>query len=69
MSNESQPTAPAARPQKDDGLEWLREIRREISAEFDRDQKRIGDYFREREKEYGARVVRTQSRLVPARPA
>ena len=66
MSNESQPAAPVARPQKDDGLEWLREIRREISAEFDHDQKRIGDYFREREKALGDRVVRTQPRIVPA---
>lgn len=63
MSKEPTPTP---RSQKDDGLEWLREIRREISAEFDHDQTRIGDYLREREKEYGNRVVRTQNRLVPA---
>lgn len=53
---------------RDDGLEWLREIRRQISAEFGHDQKRIGDYLRQREKEYGDRVVRTQKRVVPAKP-
>ena len=64
MSDEPQKPTPAPR---DDGLEWLREIRRQISAEFDHDQKRIGDHLRQREKEYGDRVVRTQARLVPAR--
>lgn len=65
MNIEPGPAKPAA---YDDGLEWLRELRRQISAEFDHDQKRIGDYLREREKEYGDRVVRTQARLVPAKP-
>ena len=51
-----------------DDLEWLRQIRRKITADFGHDQKRIGDYLREREKAMGARVVRTQSRIVPARP-
>ena len=65
MSDELQPPAP--RPQKDDGLDWLREIRHQISAEFGHDQKRLGDYLRQREKEYGDRVVRTQARLVPVK--
>ena len=51
-----------------DDLEWLRQIRRKITADFGHDQKRIGDYLREREKAMGTRVVRTQSRIVPARP-
>jgi hypothetical protein len=50
----------------DDGLEWLREIRRKITTDFDHDQKKIGDYLREREKTMGDRIVRTQKRLVPA---
>lgn len=49
----------------DDGLEWLREIRRAISAEFDHDPKKYGDYLRQREAKMGSRVVRTQPRLVP----
>jgi len=52
---------------RDDGLEWLREIRRKITSEFDHDQTRIGDYLREREKEMGDRIVRTQDRLVSAK--
>ena len=57
---------PPAEPH-DDGLEWLREIRRKITAEFDHDQQRIGDYLRQREAELGDRVVRTQERVVPAK--
>jgi hypothetical protein len=49
-----------------DDLEWLREIRRKLTTSFDHDQKKIGDYLREREKAMGNRIVRTQSRLVPA---
>jgi hypothetical protein len=57
---------PPAEPH-DDGLEWLREIRRKITSEFDHDQQRIGDYLRLREEELGDRVVRTQERVVPAK--
>ena len=61
MSTPDTPTDP-------DDLEWLRQIRRKITGDFGRDQKRIGDYLREREKAMGTRVVRTQRRIVPARP-
>ena len=55
-------------PQRDsDDLEWLREIRRKITTSFDHDQKKIGDYLREREKTMGDRIVRTQKRLVPVK--
>ena len=50
----------------DDGLEWLREIRRKITAEFDHDQQHIGDYLRKREEGLKDRVVRIQERVVPA---
>lgn len=52
----------------DDGLEWLRDIRRKITSGFGHDQTKIGDYLREREKELGDRIVRTQDRVVPAKP-
>ena len=55
-------------PSDPDDLEWLREIRRKITSEFGHDQKKIGDYLREREKAMGDRIVRTQKRIVPARP-
>ena len=51
-----------------DDLEWLREIRRTITEDFGHDQKKIGDYLREREKAMGDRIVRTQKRPVPAQP-
>jgi len=56
-------------PQKDsDDLEWLREIRRKITTSFGHDQKKIGNALREREKQMGDRIVRTQARLVPVKP-
>lgn len=56
-------------PHRDsDDLEWLRDIRRKITSEFDHDQKKIGDYLREREKAMGDRIVRAQPRLVPTQP-
>lgn len=55
-------------PQRDsDDLELLREIRRKITSDFGHDQKKIGDYLREREKLMGDRIVRSQDRLVPAK--
>jgi hypothetical protein len=60
-------TKPALQPDSDD-LEWLREIRRNLTSGLGHDQKKISDYLREREKHMGDRIVRTQSRLVPAKP-
>lgn len=57
-------TKPEVQSDSDD-LEWLREIRRKITSEFGHDQKKIGDYLREREKAMGDRIVRSQKRLVP----
>ncbi len=57
---------PAPRPDSDD-LEWLREIRRKLTSEFGHDQKKIGDYLRERERQMADRIVRTQPRVVSAK--
>ncbi len=35
---------------QDDGLDWLREIRRKITAELDHNPHRLGDKLRENEK-------------------
>jgi len=51
-----------------DDLEWLRAIRRKLTSEFGHDQKKLGDALREREKQMGDRIVRSQARLVPAKP-
>lgn len=58
---------PTTAPPDTDDLEWLRAIRRKITSEFGHDQKKIGDALREREKQMGDRIVRTQARLVPAK--
>ena len=60
-------STPNAQTDPDD-LEWLRQIRRKITEDSGHNQKRIGDYLREREKAMGTRVVCTQRRVVPAKP-
>lgn len=61
------PNPPPTPPDSDD-LEWLRAIRRKLTSEFGHDQKKIGDALREREKQMGDRIVRTQARIVAAKP-
>ena len=53
--------------QQDDGLDWLREIRRKITAEFDHNHHRLGDKLREMEKlpQYAGRIVRVKKVLDP----
>jgi len=66
--NPAPPAPPTPQPLHDDGLEWLRDIRRHLTASFDHHQKAIGDYLRRREAELGDRIVRTQPRIVSAKP-
>lgn len=56
-------------PTTDDGLEWLRDIRRDIAAEFGNDPHRIGDHLREMEKlpQYAHRIVRVRKVLEPVK--
>ncbi len=51
----------------DDGLDWLRDIRRKITSEFDHNPHRLGDKLREMEKlpQYAGRIVRVIKVLVP----
>jgi len=63
----STPDGPA--PRRDDGLDWLREIRRKLTAAEGHDQTRIGDAIRAREAEVRHRLVRTQPRVVGIEPA
>lgn len=57
---------PEKQPQ-DDGLEWLREIRRKISAEHGHDPHRLGAKLREMEKlpQFASRMVRVRKVLEP----
>ncbi len=55
-------------PPRDDGLDWLREIRRKLTAAQGHDQRRIGDAIRAREAEVRHRLVRTQPRVVGVDP-
>ena len=50
----------------DDGLEWLRAIRREIAAEANNDPAEMGRRLREREKQFAGRLFKTRRTLVPS---
>lgn len=54
----------------DDGLDWLREVRRNIAAKFGNDPHRLGDHLREMEKlpQYAHRIVRVRKVLEPVNP-
>jgi len=56
--------------QEDDGLDWLRDIRRKITAEVGHDPHRVGDRLREMEKlpQYAQRIVRVRKVLEPVKP-
>jgi hypothetical protein len=64
MNDQPPPTTP------DDGLDWLRDIRRNIAAKFGDDPHRLGDYLRELEKlpEFAHRIVRVRKVLEPVKP-
>ena len=53
---------------RDDGLEWLRDIRRQMAAEANYDPVEMGRRLREIEREMQDRVVTTERVLVPAKP-
>lgn len=50
----------------DDGLEWLRTIRREIAAEANNDPVEMGRRLRQREKQMQGRLFKTRRVVVPA---
>jgi hypothetical protein len=45
----------------DDAIEEVREIRRRISARFDHDPVKIGEYYMKRQKRHGNRLVDPQT--------
>ena len=64
MTPDPESTAPP--PRRDDGLEWLREIRRQLSAECNHDPFEMGRRLREMQKEHPGRIFKTKRVLVPA---
>jgi hypothetical protein len=42
----------------DDGLEWLREIRRKMAARFDHDPQKAAAYYQEMQRRYSGRLYR-----------
>ena len=54
---------------RDDGLEWLRDIRRQMAAESNNDPRQLGDKLRQMEKKYSKRLRKTKRVLVPVKPS
>ena len=52
-------------PCRDDGLEWLRDIRRKLSAECNYDPYEMSRRLREMQKEFPGRIYRTKRVLIP----
>ena len=52
---------------QDDGLDWLRDIRRNITVGFDHDPHRFGEKLREMAKlpQYLGRIFRVKKVLIP----
>jgi hypothetical protein len=42
----------------DDGLEWLREIRRKMAARFDHDPRKAASYYQKMQRRYASRLYR-----------
>ena len=63
MTTDIESTSP--KPRRDDGLEWLREIRRKLAAECNYDPYEMGRRLREMQKEFPGRIYRTKRVLVP----
>ncbi len=40
----------------DDGLEWLRDIRRKMAAKFDHDPKKAAAHYQKMQRHYGDRL-------------
>lgn len=45
----------------DDGLEWLRDVRRKLAKKFNYDPKIAAAYYQQKQKELGARMYRPEA--------
>lgn len=48
----------------DDGLEWLRDIRRRLAKKFDYDPKKAGEYYRALQKGHASRLYKRKDHAV-----
>jgi IS30 family transposase len=55
------------KPKPDDGLEWLREIRRQMAQQFHYDPKQAGQYYRKLARRPGVKLYQRQDRLTTTR--
>jgi hypothetical protein len=51
----------------DDGLEWLRQIRRRMAKQFNYDPKKAGQYYRKMALRPGVKLYKREDRLTPVK--
>jgi len=51
----------------DDGLEWLREIRRKMAKEFNYDPKKAGEFYRKMAARPGVKLYKRENHLTAAK--
>jgi hypothetical protein len=51
----------------DDGLDWLRKIRRSMAEEFNHDPKKMGAHYRQMQRQYAARIYRREEHVTTAK--
>jgi hypothetical protein len=51
----------------DDGLEWLRAIRRRMAPQFHHDPKQMGRHYREMQRRFKGRIYRREEQLTTAK--
>lgn len=51
--------------EEDAAMKWIRDIRHQISAEFSHDPKKLGDHYRELEKKYADRLIKSSQKPEP----
>jgi hypothetical protein len=47
----------------DDGLEWLREIRRKMAGKFDHDPRKAAAYYQKMERRYAGQLYRSENEV------
>jgi hypothetical protein len=51
----------------DDGLEWLRAIRRKLAVEFQHDPRKMGEHYREMQRRFKGRIYHREEQLTAAK--
>jgi hypothetical protein len=53
------------RTKHDDGLEWLRDIRRKMAEKFDHDPRKAAAHYQKMQRRYASRLYRRDQAVTP----